>query len=334
MIALFLSPIVAPRRGGLAAALIALAVAAPALAKEPPREAPKAEAPKLPATPAARARAIAQKLPVAVNAMRELHKAAAGIVDQPLRAAVETQLLAPWVPPEAWAYGHPREAEALLQKAGLLEGPLTLPKHGVGDFAAAPGGPCDGGHHGYPGGLAVHSWANLLHARALAQTYRTVYGTSFNDDWLVAAALWHDSAKSQTLPFRDDGGCGPETKIAGTPAHHIFGLTAAILRHLPSELVVVIASAHTPPAPEHLREICGWLDAASILADGHPGSVPCPAAEPRQQRAPLEAFVNHFADADFPMTVATWGAYAAKAPAGWARYDAMLAGDANDVAAW
>jgi len=309
------------------AAAVVLLLAAPAPVKDAP---PKDAAAQ---TPAARAHEVAKKLPLVQNALHELHKAAAAISDQPLRAAVETQLMAPWIPQEAWAYGHPQEAQALLQKAGLLEGNLALPKPGAGEFGAAPGGPCEGGHHGYPGGLAVHSWANLLHARALAQVYRTVYGVRLNDDWLVAAAIWHDSGKAQSLPFHDDGSCGPEPKIAGTPAHHIFGLTAALLRHLPAELVVTIASAHTPPAPEHLKEICGWLDAASILADGKTGSVACPAAEPRQKRAPLEAFVNHFSDADFPLTVATWGAYAAKAPKGWARYEALLA-DGNDVISW
>src|SRR5207253_2927740 len=109
--------------------------------------------------------------PAGRSAMRELRLAAAAIPDQPLRAAVEAQLLAPWLPPEAWAVAHPAEVEKLLRAEGLLDAPLALPGQ-RGSFAAA----CGGGHHVYPGGLAVHSWTDLLHARGLAEAYEKVYG--------------------------------------------------------------------------------------------------------------------------------------------------------------
>src|SRR5205085_1179194 len=113
-----------------------------------------------------------------------------------------------------------------------------------------------------------HTLANLLHARGLAQTYKHVYGVESLDRVLVTAAIWHDSLKAQTLPFRADGSCGPEPRIAGTQAHHVLGLASAFLRHLPKELIYVIAAAHGPD------NACRWLEAASIIATGEKTSCP------------------------------------------------------------
>lgn len=300
--------------------LLLLLVAAAAVHAAPPP--PKTT----PATPAARARDLASRLPIARDALAQLHKAAAAIDDPPLRAAVEAQMSAPWLPPEAWVYAHPDAAQKLLQDAGLLDGPLELPKPRTGVFAAAPGGPCEDGHHGYPGGLAVHSLANLLHARGLAQTYAQVYGAQVHDEWLVAASIWHDSLKAATLPWKPDGSCGPEPKIANTPEHHVLGLASAMLRHLPPELIYVIASAHQAPALGGEKTVCSYLQAASILANGV--AQPCPTF-----RAPLEAFVINSSDSDYPLTVTAWTAYVAAAPKGWARYEALIQ-DGNDVLLW
>src|SRR3954462_15443663 len=210
-----------------------------------------------PKDPGVRAREVAAKLPFAHRAYLELRREAAAIPDPALRAAVEAQMLAPWLPPEAWAYAHLEEARRLLG-----EPELSLPPPRKGDFLAAPGGPCEGGHHGYPGGLAVHSLANLLHARALADVYRHVYTLQIDGIALTVAAIWHDSLKAATLPWKSDGTCGPEPKIAGTPAHHVLGLAAGILRHLPKDILIVIASAHDP------EKACDWLQAASIIATG------------------------------------------------------------------
>ncbi len=260
--------------------------------------------------PLAHARDLARRLPVAHNAMLELRREAAAISDPALRAAVEAQLLAPWLPQEAWAYAHLDEARKLLN-----DPQLELPPQRKGDFAAAPGGPCEDGHHGYPGGLAVHSLADLLHARALGKVYQHVYGVELHDDLLTAAAIWHDSLKASTLPWRPDGACGPEPLLAGTPAHHVLGLAAGILRHLPKELLIVIASAHAP------EKACDWLQAASIIATGE-----------KTGCAPLriEAYLTHFADADYALTGLTWKKYAAAAPKGWARYEGLIQ-DGSDL---
>ena len=253
--------------------------------------------------PTAHAREVSRKLPFAHDAMLELRREAGAISDPALRAAVEAQILAPWLPSEAWAYAHLAEARKLLG-----EPELQLPPQHKGDFGAAPGGACEESHHGYPGGLAVHSLANLLHARALAKVYEHVYGIHVDDGALVAAAIWHDSLKAATLPWQQDGSCGPEPKIAGTPGHHVLGLAAGILRHLPKDLLITIAAAHDP------QKACDWLQAASILATGE--KTTCPPVR-------TEGYITHFADADYELTGLAWKRYIEKAPKGWARYDAL-----------
>jgi hypothetical protein len=256
--------------------------------------------------PAARAREVAAKLPFAHRAYLELRREAGAISDPALRAAVEAQMLTPSLPPEAWAYAHLEEARRMLGDPGL-----QLPPPRKGDFLAAPGGACEDGHHGYPGGLSVHTLANLLHARALAAAYKHVYGIDVHADELTAAVIWHDSLKAATLPFRADGSCGPEPTIAGAGAHHVLGLAAGILRHLPSDLLYVIAAAESPDHPQ----ICAWLTAASLLASGE--KMTCPS------RRTVEAFIDNLANSDSPLTALAWSRYVARAPKGWARYEAL-----------
>jgi len=274
------------------------------------------------AAPAERAKDVAARLPIARSAMREVHLAAAAISDQPLRAAVEAMVMAPWLPPESYAVAHPAEAERMLQEAGLLEGRLQLPPP-RGSFQAA----CGGDHHAYPGGLSVHAWAAVLHARGLAAAYQQVYGVKLRDEWLVAAALWHDALKAATLPWRDDATCGPEPRIAGTGAHHVLALAAAIVRRLPDGLVLTIASAHAPVFEAGAKQVCGFLRAASIIANGKLPAAACPAS------APPEAFAMNTADADDPLTTTAGSWYAERAPKGWERFEAMIQ-DGSDVAAW
>jgi hypothetical protein len=64
------------------------------------------------------------------------------------------------------------------------------------------------------------------------------------------------------------------------------------------------------------------LEAASILAEGR--KMACPS------RQTVEGFIHHFAASDGPLTTLTWSRYVARAPKGWARYDALLQ-DGNDV---
>src|SRR5712671_482247 len=247
--------------------------------------------------PTARARALAARLPAAYGAYLELRREAAAIGDPALRAAVEAQMLAPWLPPEAWAYAHLAEARRMLDEPNL-----ALPPPRKGDFLAAPGGDCDGpgAHHGYPGGLAVHTLADLRALRALAGDYRHVYGVDVHADQITVAAIWHDALKAATLPWRSDGACGPEARIAGAPAHHVIGLAAGILRHLPDDLLYVIAAAHSPDP----KLVCAWLSAASVLAEGR--KMECPS------RQTVEGYIHSFAASDGPLTTLTWSRYVAR----------------------
>src|SRR5439155_24753053 len=115
---------------------------------------------------------------------------------------------------------------------------LQLPPQ-KGSFQVA----CGGIDHPYPGGMAVHAWTELQNARGIAGTYQRVHGVKPRDEWLVAAAIWHDALEATTLPWRDDASCGPEQKIAGVGAHHVFGIATALLRHLPESVLLTITSA-------------------------------------------------------------------------------------------
>lgn len=287
-------------------------------------------------TPQARALELAGKIAISKHALHEARRAAADLKDGPLRAAVEAQMQAPWLSPEAFVYGHPAEAEAMLRAAGLLaaDARLAIPPSGTGSFAAAPGGPCGAGHHAYPGGLAVHEYANLAHARALAAVYKDAYGLELNGEWITAAALWHDAMKASTLPWDANGDCpSKEPVLGGTALHHTLGIASAILRHLPPPLVVVIASAHAAPTAERIRDVCNWLRVGGILAVGNPDAIPCPSVDVGAPRIPIEAFVNNSADSDYAITGAAWTWYASQTPAGWERF-AALAQDGSDLAAW
>jgi hypothetical protein len=163
----------------------------------------------------------------------------------------------------------------------------------------------------------VHTLAQLKAVRGLAEDYRETYGVDLHADQLTAAVLWHESLKAATLPWRSNGSCGPEPQIAGISAHHVLGLAAGILRHLPSDLLYVIAAAHSPDP----KVICGWLEAASIIAEGN--KMNCPT------RQTVEAFI-HYSESQQPLEILTWQRYVGKAPKGWARYDALMQ-DGNDV---
>src|SRR5437870_5322070 len=127
----------------------------------------------------------------------------------------------------------------------------------------------------------IHLAAAAISDQALlAAAYQQVYGVKLRDDWLVAAAIWHDAIKAATLPWRDDATCGPEPRIAGTGAHHVLGIAAAMVRRLPEGLVLTIASAHVPVFEDGAKQVCDWLRAASIVADGKPYRTACPSSAP------------------------------------------------------
>ena len=102
-------------------------------------------------------------------------------------------------------------------------------------FESAPGSTI-GGHHSYPGGLAVHECFNLLTSLNFGALYESYYGPgpSFDRDLLIAAPIWHDWAKTFVFQWNSDGTEFEEQTIAETGAHHILGLAETMKRGLPA----------------------------------------------------------------------------------------------------
>ena len=170
-------------------------------------------------------------------------------------------------------------------------------------FDAAPGS-VFGGHHSYPGGLAVHEALNLESDINLADLYRRHYGhtgasgmpevqapgtpspsaasaeVSIDQDIILAAPMWHDWAKTIVFQWNDDGSELPELNFGGngktdifgaagtskTGGHHILGLAESMSRGLPPILVIAQASAHEAPYGQNEALVANWLHAASIVA--------------------------------------------------------------------
>jgi hypothetical protein len=151
--------------------------------------------------------------------------------------------------------------------------PLTL--------TAAPGSNF-GGHHSYPGGLAVHESFNMQSAINFAANYRRLYGNAslINQDLIIAAPAWHDWAKMMVFQWNADGtefeelnfgGTGKTDNYGGTGdsrtgAHHILSLAEAMARDLPPGLVITQASAHAAPSMGNEYKVVNWLRAAAIVA--------------------------------------------------------------------
>jgi len=170
-------------------------------------------------------------------------------------------------------------------------------------FDAAPGS-VFGGHHSYPGGLAIHEALNLESDINLADLYRRHYGHSgvdgmpevlpagapsvkpaaadvaIDQDVILAAPMWHDWAKTIVFQWTVEGTELPELNFGGngktdlfgsagtskTGAHHILGLAETIRRGLPPIVVIAQASAHEAPYGQNEALVANWLRAAAIIA--------------------------------------------------------------------
>jgi hypothetical protein len=170
-------------------------------------------------------------------------------------------------------------------------------------FDSAPGS-VFGGHHSYPGGLAVHEALNLESDINLADLYRRHYGhtgasgmpevlapgapsplpakaeVAIDQDIILAAPMWHDWAKTIVFQWTEQGTELPELNFGGngktdifgaagtskTGAHHILGIAETMSRGLPPILVIAQASAHEAPYGKNEALVANWLRAAAIIA--------------------------------------------------------------------
>ena len=163
-------------------------------------------------------------------------------------------------------------------------------------FRAAPGS-VFGGHHSYPGGLAVHEANNDRADVALTEQYRQSFGSPtesgdattgerffIDEDIILAAPIWHDWGKAIVFQWNTDGTEFVELSFGGngktdnfgqpgdsrTPGHHILSLAEAMVRGLPPALVIAQASAHAPPTLGNEFQVVNWLRAAAIIANLDP----------------------------------------------------------------
>jgi hypothetical protein len=171
-------------------------------------------------------------------------------------------------------------------------------------FTSAPGG-VFGGHHSYPGGLAIHEAFNLSSALSFATNYRRTYGhrgasglpeigpvdnseaandIAIDQDMMIAAPIWHDWAKTIVFQWTETGDEFPEFNFGGngktdkfggvgnskTGAHHILGIAETIKRGLPTQFVIIQASAHAAPAEGNEFMVVNWIRAAAVIAQVDP----------------------------------------------------------------
>lgn len=165
-------------------------------------------------------------------------------------------------------------------------------------FTATPGSNF-GGHHSYPGGLAVHESFNDQSSINFANTYRGEYAQLrsarlpvaegsrsqpedgfINQDVVLAAPIWHDWAKMMVFQWNADGtefaelnfggnGVNDNAGAAGdsrTGGHHILSVAEAMARGLSPEMVITQASAHSAPTLGNEFKVVNWLRAAAIVA--------------------------------------------------------------------
>lgn len=141
-------------------------------------------------------------------------------------------------------------------------------------FFSAPGS-YSGGHHSYPGGLAMHEAFNAATAHDLAANYELRYGTvSIDHDILIAAPIWHDWAKTFVFQWNKDGTEFQELEFGGdkskTGGHHILGLAETMKRGFSPAAVITQACAHSSPSQGNEFKVVKWLRAAAIIAQIDP----------------------------------------------------------------
>lgn len=210
----------------------------------------------------------------------------------------------------------PQEMQSVLKK--LKQESLLDPKtdsllaQGVTEamrFIAAPGSSWSS-HHAYPAGLLYHTYANLRIGVKYAEVYKEIYGVHLKRDLIRFAAIWHDAAKTLTIPWNPDGSCiQNEVQVGGTAAHHIFGIAEAAYRKHPPSTIITLASAHSPPSlGKPPAELLNYLKAAAILAKVSYSAVGVTEdGKALAENPPIEAWINHLGDHDYVLMGASMG---------------------------
>ncbi len=185
-----------------------------------------------------------------------------------------------------------------------------FPKNVPMSFIAAPGS-ASGGHHVYPGGLVHHTYANILSATRLAETYEKTYQVKISQtekNLAMLAALWHDAAKPWVLKWNEDGTLtNKEGKIAGTSAHHIWILSELAMREISPDFIVAVAGAHDAviEGQPSEKKVIGYLLAASLISGKSLAQV---GLEQKQGMKliilpRLSHYLNNLGDADWAISV-------------------------------
>lgn len=171
-------------------------------------------------------------------------------------------------------------------------------------FLSSPGSKYTG-HHSYPGGLAVHTAANLKIALSFYKIYKNVYKLNLNKDVLVTAIILHDIMKPFVFQWKEDGSALDENKIAGTGEHHIYAIAELLFRKFPSQIVVTLACAHTNPK-DYESAIVNYLKAGAIIAKVDPLKYGLIKIKDGQEVLPypkdIEYFVSNISDGDWIVT--------------------------------
>jgi hypothetical protein len=173
-------------------------------------------------------------------------------------------------------------------------------------FFSAPGS-TNNGHQAYPGGLPVHEGFNLVSALSFTKNYLQAYGTPGADglphmvplpqvgqslptdlvisqDYMIAAPIWHDWAKSIVFQWNADGSEFQEFNFGGagatddygaagdsrTGGHHLISLAESMARGLPATFIITQACAHSAPTLGNEYKVVNWLRAGAIIAQVDP----------------------------------------------------------------
>ena len=217
--------------------------------------------------------------PVVQDNWRYLLTMAGKIQDDGLREKI-TALLDNPAPSFLTLYGpaERKEMKRLFLKRGYISEKTTnetlfppgSPARAPQPFWTAPGSNYYR-HHPYPGGLAVHTAINLRTAWKLAHSYAETYSCEIDYDTVIAAQILHDAMKPWVLQWKPDGSVLSQIKIGRTGGHHVLGLSEALYRGIPFEVVVAQACTHSYPTGARQREeVESWLTAACLLAGKDP----------------------------------------------------------------